>query len=197
MLDADPPNLEGARETARRTIRDGNRASEVITRLRALFSKKSAAFEPFDFHEAAKEVIALSASELQRNRIIPQLDFAAGLPPVLADRIQIQQVILNLIRNGSDAMSTVADGPRELLIKTESDESGGVRLSVRDTGVGLDPKAEEKLFEAFYTTKSDGMGIGLCVSRSIMERHQGRLWAIRNEGPGATFLFSIPCSTNT
>jgi PAS domain S-box-containing protein len=197
MLDADPPNLEGARETARRTIRDGNRASEVITRLRALFSKKSAAFEPFDFHEAAKEVIALSASELQRNRIIPQLDFAAGLPPVLADRIQIQQVILNLIRNGSDAMSTVEDRPRELLIKTESDESGGVRLSVRDTGVGLDPKAEEKLFEAFYTTKSDGMGIGLCVSRSIMERHQGRLWAIRNEGPGATFLFSIPCSTNT
>jgi len=197
MLDADPPNLEGARETARRTIRDGNRASEVIKRLRALFSKKNTAFDSFDLNEAAKEVIALSVSELQRNRVIPQLDLAAGLPSVLGDRIQIQQVILNLIRNSSDAMSTVADGPRELLIKTDRDESGGVRLSVRDTGAGIDPKVEEKLFEAFYTTKSDGMGIGLCISRSIMESHQGRLWAIRNEGRGATFIFSIPCRTNT
>jgi PAS domain S-box-containing protein len=197
MLDADPPNLHGARETARRTIRDGNRASEIITRLRALFSKKSAAFESIDLNEAAKEVIALSVSELQRNRVIPQSDLAAGLPPVLGDRIQIQQVILNLIRNGSDAMSTVEGRPRELLIKTESDESGAVCLSVRDTGVGISPKAEEKLFEPFYTTKSDGMGIGLCVSRSIMERHQGHLWAIRNAGPGATFIFSIPCSNNT
>jgi PAS domain S-box-containing protein len=197
MLDADPPNLEGARETARRTVRDGNRASEVITRLRALFSKKSAAFESFDLNEAAREVIALSESELQRNGVIPRLDLAAGLPSVLGDRIQIQQVILNLIRNGSDAMSTVADGPRELQIKTERNESGGVRLSVRDTGVGIDPKVEEKLFEAFYTTKGDGMGIGLCVSRSIMESHQGRLWAIRNEGPGTTFTFSIPSGTNT
>jgi PAS domain S-box-containing protein len=196
MLEADPPNLEGARETARRTIRDGSRASEVITRLRALFSKKSAAFESFDLNEAAKEVIALSVSELQRNRVIPQLDLAAGLPPVLGDRIQIQQVILNLIRNGSDAMSAVEDRPRELLIKTESDEGGGVRLSVRDTGLGIDSKVEEKLFEAFYSTKSDGMGIGLCVSRSIMESHRGRLWAMRNEGPGATFLFSIPCRIN-
>ena len=196
MLDADPPNLEGARETTRRTIRDGNRASEVITRLRALFSKKSAAFESFDLNEAAREVIALSESELQRNGVIPRLDLAAGLPSVLGDRIQIQQVILNLIRNGSDAMSMVADGPRELQIKTERNESG-VRLSVTDSGVGIGPEIESKLFEPFYTTKSDGMGIGLSVSRSIMESHQGRLWAIRNEGPGATFLFSIPCSTNT
>ena len=197
MLEADPPNLEGARETARRTIRDGNRASEVITRLRALFGKKSAAFEPFDLNEATEEVIALSTTELLRNRVIPQLDLAPGLPPVFGDRIQIQQVILNLIRNGSDAMSTVAGHPRELLIKTESNESGGVSLSVRDAGVGIDPKVEEKLFEAFYTTKSDGMGMGLSVSRSIIESHQGRLWAVRNEGPGATFLFSIPCSANT
>ncbi len=148
-------------------------------------------------NEAAKEVIALSVSEFERNRVIPQLDLAAGLPSVLGDRIQIQQVILNLIRNGSDAMSTVADRPRELLIKTESDESGGVRLSVRDTGVGIDPKVEEKLFEAFHTTKRDGMGVGLSVSRSVIESHQGHLWAIRNGGPGATFSFSIPGSTNT
>ena len=197
MLDANPPNVEGARETARRTIRDGNRASEVITRLRVLFSKKNAEFEMFDLNEAVKEVVALSVSELQRDRVILQSDLAADLPSLLGDRIQIQQVILNLVRNGSDAMSTVEDRPRELLIKTESDESGGVRLSVRDSGVGIDSEIEQKLFGAFFTTKGDGMGIGLSVSRSIIESHQGRLWAIRNEGPGATFLFSIPCSTNT
>jgi PAS domain S-box-containing protein len=197
MLDANPPNVEGARETARRTIRDGNRASEVITRLRALFNNKNPAFEVFDLNEAAKEVVALSVNELQRNRVILQSDLAANLPSVLGDRIQIQQVILNLIRNGSDAMSIVDDRPRELLVKTECDEGGGVHLSVKDSGVGIDSEIEEKLFEAFYTTKGDGMGIGLSVSRSIVERHQGRLWAIRNEGPGATFLFSIPCSTNT
>ncbi len=196
MLDANPPNVEGARETARRTIRDGNRASEVITRLRALFSKKNAAFEVFDLNEAAKEVVALSVSELQGNRVILHSDLAADLPSVLGDRVQIQQVILNLIRNGSDATRFVDDRPRELLVKTECDE-GGVRLSVKDSGVGIDSEIEKKLFEAFYTTKSDGMGIGLSVSRSIVERHQGRLWATRNEGPGATFLFSIPRSTNT
>lgn len=198
MLDADPPNLQGARETSRRTIRDGNRASEVITRLRALFSNKVVPFESFDLNEAAKEVFALSESELQQNRVIPVLLLSASLPSVLGDRIQIQQVILNLIRNGSDAMSTVADRPRELLIKTESDGSVAVRLSVTDTGVGIDPIAEQKLFEAFYTTKNDGMGVGLYVSRSIVESHQGRLWANQNLGPGATFSFSIPCSsTNT
>jgi PAS domain S-box-containing protein len=196
MLDGNPPNVDGARETARRTIRDGNRASEVITRLRALFSKKSAAFESFDLNEAAKEVMALSVSELRRNRVILQLDLATGLPSALGDRIQIQQVILNLIRNGSDAMNIVDDRPRDLFVKTECDE-GGVCLSVKDSGVGIDSEVEQKLFEAFFTTKGYGMGIGLSVSRSIIESHQGRLWAIRNEGPGATFLFSIPCSTNT
>ena len=197
MLDANPPNLEGARETARRTIRDGNRASEVIARLRALFSKKNAIFEMFDLNEAVEEVIALSVSELQRNRVVLQLDLAVDLPSLSGDRIQIQQVILNLLRNGSDAMSTVDDNPRELLIKTECEDSGGVRLSVKDSGVGIDSEIEKKLFEAFYTTKGDGMGIGLSVSRSIVQQHQGRLWAIRNEGPGATFAFSIPRSTNT
>jgi PAS domain S-box-containing protein len=197
MLDANPPNLEGARETARRTIRDGNRASEVIARLRALFSKKNAIFEMFDLNEAVKEVIALSVSELQRNRVVLQSDLAVDLPSVLGDRIQIQQVILNLLRNGSDAMRTVDDNPRELLIKTECDDGGGVRLSVKDSGVGIDSETEKKLFEAFYTTKGDGMGIGLSVSRSIVQQHQGRLWAIRNEGPGATFSFSIPRSTDT
>jgi C4-dicarboxylate-specific signal transduction histidine kinase len=197
MLDGTPPNLEGARETARRTIRDGNRASEVTSRLRALFSKKNAAFELFDVNDAAKEVIALSVSELQRNRVVLHSDLAADLPLVSGDRIQIQQVILNLLKNAWDAMSSVEDRPRALLVKTERDETGGTRLSVKDSGVGIDPETEKKLFEAFHTTKSDGMGIGLSVSRSIIERHQGRLWATRNDGAGATFLFSIPAGTNT
>ncbi len=197
MLDAHPPNLEGARETAKRTIRDGNRASEVITRLRALFSNKILAYQPFDLSEATREVIALSLGDLQRNKVMVQTDLAAELPSVLGDRIQVQQVILNLIRNGSDAMSAIEDRPRELIVKTALDHSVGVCLSVKDSGVGFDSQTEEKLFEPFYSTKADGMGIGLSVSRSIMESHRGRLWAIRNEGPGATFLFSIPCGTDT
>jgi PAS domain S-box-containing protein len=196
MLDGNPPNVEGARETARRTIRDGNRASDVITRLRALFTKKNSTPEVFDLNEAATEVVALSVSELQRNGVILRSELAADLPSLLGDRTQIQQVILNLIRNGSDAMSLVDDRPRDLLIKTECHE-GGVCLSVKDSGVGIDSEIEQKLFEAFFTTKGEGMGIGLSVSRSIIESHQGRLWAIRNAGPGATFLFSIPRSTNT
>ena len=197
MLAADPPNVEGARETARRTIRDGNRASEVVTRLRALFTKKETATESVDLNDATREVIALSSGELERNRVIVRTDLAGDLPLVTGDRVQLQQVILNLLRNASDAMSAIDDRPRELVIKTERNESDGVRLSVKDTGVGIDPQIEAKLFEAFHTTKDDGMGIGLFVSRSIMERHQGRLWAIRNQGLGATFILAIPCSTNT
>ena len=192
MLAADPPNVEGARETARRTIRDGNRASDVITRLRALFAKKDATTESVDLNEATREVIALSLSELQRSRVILRTELADDLPPVTGDRVQLQQVILNLLRNASDAMSGVEDRPRQLVIRTERDEGDRVRLTVQDAGVGFDPQAADRLFDAFYTTKSDGMGIGLSVSRSIIESHQGRLWATPNDGPGATFSFSIP-----
>ena len=112
----------------------------------------------------------------------------------VGDRIQLQQVILNLLRNAADAMSTIDDRPRELLIRTERDEGNQVRLSVKDSGVGFTPQAAEKIFEAFYTTKTDGMGIGLSISRSIIEAHQGRLWATPNDGPGSTFSFAIPCA---
>jgi PAS domain S-box-containing protein len=192
MLAAAHPNVEGARETAKRTIRDANRASELITRLRALFSKKESTTEPVDLNEAAQEVIALSLSELQRNRVILRPEFADDLPVVTGDRVQLQQVILNLLRNASDAMSSVDDRPRKLQIKTERDTHDQVRLTVQDAGVGLDPQAMDRLFQAFYTTRNDGMGIGLYVSRSIIERHHGRLWAEPNDGPGATFSFSIP-----
>jgi PAS domain S-box-containing protein len=192
MLAADPPNVDGARETARRTIRDGNRASDVITRLRALFSKKDATTELVDLNETTREVIALSLSELQRSRVVLRPEFADDLPPVTGDRVQLQQVILNLLLNASDAMSGVDDRPRQLVVRTERDESDHVRLIVQDAGVGFDPQSAERLFDAFYTTKSSGMGIGLSVSRSIIESHHGRLWAVPNDGPGATFSFSIP-----
>jgi PAS domain S-box-containing protein len=193
MLNGDPPNVDGARETARRTIRDGNRASDVITRLRALFTKKELTLEPLDLNEATREVIALSLSDLQRNRVILRSELAEDLPPVIGDRVQLQQVTLNLLRNASDAMVGVDDRPRQLLIRTRREAEDRVRLSVQDTGTGVNPQDLERFFEAFYTTKGGGMGIGLSVSRSIIERHHGRLWAEPNDGPGATFSFSIPC----
>jgi C4-dicarboxylate-specific signal transduction histidine kinase len=194
MLASDPPNLDGARETARRTIRDGNRASEVITRLRALFAKKEAMIESMDLNEAAGEVIALSLSTLHRSGVILRVELEDDLPMVAGDRVQLQQVILNLLLNASDAMSNVHDRPRELVIRTERNEDDRVCLMVKDAGVGFHQQDMERLFEAFYTTKVGGMGIGLSVSRSIVENHHGRLWAAPNDGPGSTFSFSIPCS---
>jgi signal transduction histidine kinase len=192
MLEADPPNVDGARETVRRTIRDGHRAADVITRLRALFSPNGPVTERVDLNDATREVIALSLSELQGNRIILRVELANDLPAVTGDRVQLQQVVLNLLRNASDAVSRVDDRPRQLLIRTRPDGNGSVRLSVQDTGVGFEPENINKLFNAFYTTKSDGMGIGLSVSRSIIEKHNGSLWATTNDGPGATLSFSIP-----
>jgi PAS domain S-box-containing protein len=195
-LNVDPPNIDGARETVERTIRDANRASDVIARLRALFSKKEFTLETLDLNELTTEVIALVLSDLQRNRVILRSELAEDLPPIVGDRVQLQQVTLNLIRNASDAMVGVEDRPRELLVKTQREEDR-VRLSVQDAGCGINPQDFERLFEAFYTTKSGGMGIGLSVSRSIIERHQGRLWAEPNDGPGTTFVFSIPQGSNS
>jgi C4-dicarboxylate-specific signal transduction histidine kinase len=193
MLDADPPNIEGARETARRTIRDGNRASEVITRLRALFSKQNPATEPVDLNETAREVMALLLSMLQKNNISPRFELADDLPLVTGDRVQLQQVIMNLLQNASDAMKNVHDRSRQLLIQTQRDDANHVSLTVKDCGIGLDPRTANRLFDPFYSNKSDGMGIGLSVSRWIVENHQGRIWAQPNDGPGAAFSFSIPC----
>jgi PAS domain S-box-containing protein len=193
MLSADPPNVDGARETVRRTIRDGNRAADVIARLRTLYSKKEPTLEPMDLNEAIREVTALSSTDIQRSGVMIRQELADHLPPTLGDRIQLQQVILNLLRNATDAMSAIDDRPRELLVRTERTEGNQVQLSVRDSGVGFTPQAADKIFEAFYTTKADGMGIGLSISRSIIEAHQGRLWALPNDGPGSTFSFSIPC----
>jgi PAS domain S-box-containing protein len=193
MLNASPPNIEGARETTRRAIRDGNRASEVITRLRALFSRREFTLESLNLNEAIREVIALSLSELQRSRIVVEAELSADLPTVMGDRVQLQQVLLNLLRNAADAMLDVHDRSRQLTIRTEREDGTRVRVTVHDTGVGLDAGGMDKLFQAFHSTKAEGMGIGLSISRSIIESHHGRIWAEAHDGPGATFAFSIPC----
>jgi signal transduction histidine kinase len=144
-------------------------------------------------NDATREVIALSLKELQRNGVTLVAELAAELPPVKGDRVQLQQVILNLFLNASDAMSDVADRPRRLLVRTHLEERQRVHLSVEDTGLGFSPQSLGQLFDAFYTTKTGGMGIGLSVSRSIIEHH-GTLWAAPNQGPGATFTFTLPCA---
>jgi PAS domain S-box-containing protein len=193
MLAADPPKVKGALETARRTIRDGNRAADVITRLRALFSKRPAATETVDLNEATREVLALVSSDLLRRKVFLRAEIHRDHPVLVAgDRVQLQQVILNLVRNASDAMTEITDRLRHLLVKVESAEGGGARLIVKDAGVGLDPQTVGRLFDAFYTTKSDGMGIGLSISRSIIESHGGKLWAEATDGPGAMFICSLP-----
>ncbi|WJK12204.1 PAS domain-containing sensor histidine kinase [Pseudomonas fluorescens] len=196
MLGADPPNVDGARETARRTIRDGNRAADVINRLRALFSKKSITIEDVNLNDAAREVIAMLLGELQRNGVVLHPQFAEALPLVRGDRVQLQQVILNLIMNAAEAMSAIHGRPRQLIVSTGLAPDESVYLAVKDSGNGVDPQDIERIFNAFYTTKSSGMGVGLSISRSIIERHDGKLWASANDGPGATFTFAIPNSTD-
>ncbi|MBZ9817361.1 MULTISPECIES: PAS domain-containing protein [unclassified Mesorhizobium] len=192
MLASNPPDIEGARETARRTIRDGNRAAEVVSKLRALFSKKSETTESVDLNEAVRDLLALTTIELRRGRVDLEVDLAPDLPKIVGDRVQLQQVVLNLLLNAADAVSEIEDLPRRVTLSTGMDEDGQVKLTVKDNGVGIDPESINRLFDAFYTTKPTGMGIGLSVSRSIIEHHRGRIWASRNADTGASFSFAIP-----
>jgi len=190
-LNGAAPNLDEAREAARRIIRDGNRAGEVITRIRALLRKTDTEKARLDINQTIQEVVTLSRNEAARKGVTLRMDLAADLPPVLGDRVQLQQVILNLVMNGVEAMASAPDRPRELLVRSRSYESDKALVAVRDSGVGLDGQYLEKLFDAFYTTKPQGMGMGLAISRSIVEDHGGRLWAEPNDGPGATFQFTL------
>ena len=190
-LAGEAPNLDEAREAARRIIRDGKRAGEVIARTRALSRKTETEKERLDLNEAIQEVVALVQGEVRRNRVALRLDLASDLPPVLGDRVQLQQVVLNLLMNGIEALSAVGDRPRALVISTQSGAVDQVRVTVQDSGSGLDPQSLDRIFEAFYTTKRGGMGMGLSISRSIVENHGGRLWAVANDGPGATFQFTL------
>jgi len=194
VLAGEPLHLDRARDVVRRIMRDGDRAAAVVARLRALFARQEPAAESVDLNEATREVLALSMGEIQKSRVSLRTALADDLQRVTADRVQLQQVVLNLLRNALDAMESVDDRTRDLLISTAKEEGGRVRFSVKDAGVGFDPQALDRIFEAFYSTKRDGMGVGLLVSRSIIEHHKGRLWAELNDGPGATFSFSVPCS---
>lgn len=193
MLAAEPPDTGGARATAQRTIRDANRAAEVIKRLRDLFARRHIRTELVDLNDAAREVLALTSGEAQRSRTIVKTCFAEDLPPVMGDRVQLQQVVLNLVLNAIEAMREIESRPRELLVTTAYNAGDNeVHLCVRDTGTEAGPEQLEQLFAPFYTTKAEGMGVGLSVSRSIIDAHNGRLWASRNEHePGLTFSFSI------
>jgi PAS domain S-box-containing protein len=191
-LAAEPPDLEEVRQTLGRLVRDGTRAGEVIRRIRALIKKASPGNESLEINEALLEVIAVARGELQKNGVSVQTQLAAGLPPVPGDRVQLQQVILNLIINAIEAMSGRGVGPRQLRITSEKDGSGSVLVAVSDSGPGLDPASLERLFEAFYTTKPSGMGMGLSICRSIIEAHGGRVWATANVPRGATFHVTLP-----
>jgi PAS domain S-box-containing protein len=216
-LSRDSPNLTEAGEAIRRIIRDGNRAGEIIGRIRALAKKAPPKKDWLDLNETIGEVIAMARSELQRNRVLLQTNLANDLPLILGDRIQLQQVILNLLMNGIEAMSGVDQGPRELWVSSEkvteihgeSEEEKyedraladaewtHVLISVRDSGPGLDPQHLNRLFDAFYTTKPQGLGMGLAISRSIIEAHGGRLWAQANAPRGALFQFTLPIRDET
>ena len=186
------PNLEEARQSAALIIEDGHRAGEIISRIRALAKKAPPQKDWLDINETILEVTALARSEVQGNRVSLETQLADDVPLILGDRIQLQQVILNLIINAIEAMSGVGEGPRELLVGSGKDESQSVRVTVRDSGPGLDPESLDHLFTAFYTTKPQGMGMGLAISRSIIEAHGGRLWATANDGPGRDFQFTLP-----
>lgn len=203
MLSMNPPQVESAQETVKRTIRDANRASDVTERIRALYNRSAPIVEVVDLNAIAQEVIGFAHSDLRKNGVNVRVSLASDLPAVRGDRVQLQQVVFNFIKNGTEAMSGVVGRPKDLEISTAREKSDYVRLAVKDVGPGFNPVISEKLFSPFFTTKTNGMGVGLSVSRAIVESHSGRLWAEPNERYGATFAFSIPAveaasvSTNT
>jgi PAS domain S-box-containing protein len=185
------PNLDEARDAISRIVRDGNRASDVIRRIRALVQKGDTEKTLLNINEVIQEVVSLTHSEIQKSGVMLKMNLAASLPRVSGDRIQLQQVILNLVMNGIEAMNTVTDRPREMVIRSSPHESDQLLVAVQDSGIGIDRQNLDKIFDTFYTTKSQGMGMGLAISRSIVENHGGRLWAVPNDGPGATFQFTL------
>jgi C4-dicarboxylate-specific signal transduction histidine kinase len=191
-LGGQPPDLKEVRQALDDIVKDGNRAGEVIDRVRALIKKVPPRSDRLDINETIREVIALTRSEVLRNGVSLQTQLATGLPLVQGDRIQLQQVMLNLIVNAIEATSGASEGMRELLISTGKDASNAVLVAVRDSGPGLDPEGLSRLFDAFYTTKPGGMGMGLPICRSIIEGNGGRIWATANVPQGAVFQFTLP-----
>jgi C4-dicarboxylate-specific signal transduction histidine kinase len=196
-LDGSTPNLDEARYAVDWIIKEGNRASEVIRRVRALANKTDIEKVPLDINEVVKEVVALVQREMDSHRVSLRIESAPALPMIPGDRVQLQQVIINLVMNGIEAMQLVTDRPRELVIRSRQDETQQVLVSVTDCGVGISAENADRLFNAFFTTKSSGMGMGLSICRSIIEAHGGRLWATANLPHGATFQFTLPVNADT
>jgi len=196
-LAAQPPDLEEIRDAFERVIKAGNQAGQVIGRIRDLTKKTPPRKDALKINEAILEVVALTHGEMTKNGVSLQTRLATSLPLVQGDRVQLQQVILNLIINAIEAMSGASDRLRELLIGTEQDASSWVLVRVQDSGAGLDPESLDRLFDPFYTTKPDGMGMGLSICRSIVEAHGGRVWASRANGRGVIVQFTLPVGEST
>jgi signal transduction histidine kinase len=196
-LDLENPDLAAARRSAEWVINDGIRATEVIRRVRSLASKTDIEKVPLDVNDVAGEAIGLVQRELASHRVSLRTEFAPALPTILGDRVQLQQVIINLVMNGIEAMRPVTDRSRELVIRSRQDEAHQVLVSVTDCGVGISAENANRLFTAFFTTKANGMGMGLPICRSIVEAHDGRLWATANVPHGAAFQFTLPVNADT
>ena len=191
-LDGDSPNMNEAHAALERIIRDGTRAGEIIRRMRALAKKTAINMAALDLNDLLSDAVTFAQHELSSSRVALRTDYKSALPLVLADKVQLQQVILNLVINGIEAMQSVTDRPRELVIRSEQDEAQQVRVTVKDCGVGFSPDSADRLFNTFFTTKSGGMGMGLSICRSIIELHGGRIWAVPNQPHGATIQFTLP-----
>ncbi|HEX6566561.1 MAG TPA: ATP-binding protein [Chthoniobacterales bacterium] len=189
-VESNSPNLEEARQAVQRMIRDGKRAGDVIVRLRNFFKANGGEKTSLDINEVVEGILTLVEHELERNHVLLRIDLCDRLPTVQGDSIQLQQVLLNLILNAADALAEVVDRPRELTIVSRA-ESGGVRVEVKDNGVGIENEKLESIFQPFYTTKASGMGLGLSISRSIIKNHGGQLTVQPNNGPGTTFSFTL------
>ena len=194
-LGSQPPDLEEVRRALGRIVNEGNRATDIIDRIRSLIKKAPPRKDDLKINEALLEIIALTHGEVVKHGVSVQMRLTEGLPPIQGDRVQLQQVIINLIINAIEAMSGVGKGSKALLISTGQEGWGGVLVSVQDSGPGRDVEGLDRLFDAFYTTKPGGMGMGLSICRSIIEAHGGRIWALRNVGPGATFQFTLPVAS--
>lgn len=190
-LAGDAPNLVEAEEAARRIVRDGNRAAEVITRIRGFLRKTESQKSRLDINQTIREIVAVIKREAVESGVDVQMDLGSDVPQILGDRVQLQQVVLNLLLNGLESMALITERPRELLISTRKNDTDKVLITVRDSGMGIDRESLERIFDAFYTTKAQGMGMGLAISRSIVEDHGGALWAVTNDGSGATFQFTL------
>jgi C4-dicarboxylate-specific signal transduction histidine kinase len=190
-LAQDSPNVEEAREAASRIVRDGKRAGEVIARIRALTRRAETPREKLNLNETIREVLVLVGDKAKKENVWIRTQFADDLSPVSADRVQLQQVVLNLVMNAIEAMSATGEGLRELLIKTRNIDADLVQVTVEDSGPGLDSSEIERIFDPFYTTKPGGMGMGLSISRSILQSHGGRLWATAKDSPGTAFHFTL------